>query len=143
MEISSDLIKGDSFRVARLSVQIEAAGGVLNNSTVAKCIEGTFSYIYEFNTDSGRKKLVTKNEYLVGIISEDVTHRVYYNGETKTYLLYSFEKFDNNDKPVYGTRVLGKSYKEMRQALKSMFPNREEWNLCDPRIALNKNEKPA
>lgn len=143
METIGKVIIGKSFRVATLRAQIKAAGGVLNNSTSAERIEGTFSYIYEFNTDSGRKKLVTKNEYLVGIISEDVTHRVYYNGDTKTYLMYSFERFDNNDKPVYGTLVLGKSFKEMSQTLKAKFPNRAVWNLCDPMIALYKTEKPA
>ncbi|MDI4654240.1 MULTISPECIES: hypothetical protein [Pseudoalteromonas] len=139
METIGKVIKGDSFRIAPLSSQIEAAGGVLNNSTTAERIDGTFSYIYEFNTGSGRKQLITKNEYLVGVISEDVTHRAYYNGDTKTYLLYSFEKFDENDKPVYGTLVLGKSFKEMQQTLKARFPNRVVWNLCDPMLALVKS----
>lgn len=143
METISNLIKADSFRVASLSSQIEAAGGTLNNNVKYKRIKGSFSSIYTFSTNEGEKRILTKNEYLVGIISEDTTHRIYYNGDSKNYKLYSFKEFDDNDRPVYTTKLLAKSFETMKTALKERFPNRVVWNLSDPMIDLYRDGRPA
>ncbi|MGP5159699.1 hypothetical protein [Pseudoalteromonas prydzensis] len=139
MDTILEVIHGQSLLITTLTVQLVNAGGSGYNSTVqSDLMPNSFSVVHTFLTPDGFKQLITPNEYMVGIVNEERTHYVYFVGESQSFELRTFNGFDDDSIKQFTVTQLGNTFDQMMAQLKTRWPNRIVWNMCDPKIALNR-----
>jgi len=137
METKSPSIEAVSTLLSPLDCQIRKAGGPGFTCDVeAQRSANSFAVKYSFNTSEGRKSLITRNEFQVGMIdTSEVTHFVMYDGDAREYFLVTPREAGKRGR-VLTLATLGKTFEEMKADVQSRWPKRIVWKFTRPEVAL-------
>jgi len=135
MQVTSNIIQAKRLLMAPLSSQIKAAGGEGFNCDV-KCtpVKDSFASMYTFETENGKRTLLTHNETHVGLIDDEVNHHVMFNADNGEYTSVTVNEIVVEPYRELKVKSLGYSFNDMFKSLKNMWPKRQVWNLTVPII---------
>ncbi|NQZ51060.1 MAG: hypothetical protein HRT95_13085 [Moritella sp.] len=137
-QVSSHITQAIRLLMAPLSSQIKTAGGEGFNCDV-KCtpVKGSFAAMYTFETENGKRTLLTHNETHVGLIDEEVYHHIMFNAQNGEYTSTTVNDIDVEPYRILKVKSLGFSFEDMHKSLKKMWPNRVVWKLTVPELPTN------
>ncbi|WP_196160897.1 hypothetical protein [Reinekea sp. G2M2-21] len=118
-------------KIKSISQQIAEAGGEgFNVDVTISPISGSHQELYTFTTPEGRKSMLTRNEFQVGMIDDAETHFVMYYGDTIQYRLVT--PVDTTNGKILKVHDLGYSFEDMQANVQELWPNRVVWKFTHP-----------
>lgn len=121
-----------------LDTQIKQHGGAGYNTAVKSTpVIGSYSFNYEFYTDTGIKILTSVNQFQIGLIHPDENgpYLIIHDADKAQYLMVCVNSVPGcSNENLINETLLGDSYDAAISTLRSWYPNYTNWNLNKPKL---------